>query len=251
MNVSLYQAAAALNTTSKWQEVIAENMAASPLSGHKKQEVAFSSVFGGVFRPNAPTTITTPTIVPLPKAETVTNFAQGELKPTGVKTDLAIDGPGFFEIQLPNGSLAYTRSGDFKIDSKGMLVTKEGYLVMGEGGPIQINLTDPTPISVSETGEISQGANIIGKLNIVSFNNPSLLVHATDGYYLALNPALQQIQPNQSLVKQGFLETSNTSPVIEMTNLITAFRAFEANQKVITINDERMGKTIQELTSNT
>src|SRR5690606_21018369 len=103
------------------------------------------------------------------------SFATGEMRYTGVATDLAVEGSGFFEIQLPNGTIAYTRDGEFHVNAQGQLVTKQGFLVLGDGGPVQLDLDNPAPITIAPSGEISQGADIGGRLRIVMFENEQAL----------------------------------------------------------------------------
>ncbi|HEV8543701.1 MAG TPA: flagellar hook-basal body protein [Verrucomicrobiae bacterium] len=247
MNVSLYQAASALNANARWQEVISENMASSSIPGFKKQELSFEAVRGGMLTPTVAGGQALGQAVSLPASHSRLNFSPGEIKRTDVNTDFAIDGSAFFEVQLPNGSTAYTRDGEFKLSSEGQLVTKQGYLVMGDGGPIQLDPNNSMAISAAADGSISQGDQPRGKLNLVSFNDPNLLTPTGGGLFLAKDPALQQTGDQTSSVRQGFLEGSNTSPVLEMANLVSVMRAYEANQKVVQLQDERMSKAISDL----
>jgi flagellar basal-body rod protein FlgF len=247
VNVSLYQAASALNANARWQEVISENMASSMIPGFKKQEMSFEAIRAGMLLPTAPGNAINGQPVALPGGRTNLNFAAGEVKKTGVNTDFVIDGDGFFEVQLPNGASAFTRDGEFRMNAQGQLVTKQGYAVMGQAGPIQVNPAIPGGITVAADGTISQGEERLGKLNLVSFNDRNLLAPAGGGYFLANNPMLQQEVDNESTVRQGFLEGSNASSVMEMANLMTAMRSFEANQRIVQMQDERMGRTIAEL----
>src|SRR5678810_458413 len=146
MNVSLYQAAAALKANTLWQETIADNLAASSIPGYKKQELSFAAVQAG---------LTGRSHAAQPRATPVSNFQAGELKFTGVKTDLALEGRGFLVVQLPDGANAYTRDGELHTSSSGELVTKQGFPVLGDSGPIQLDLNNPAPISISATGEVS------------------------------------------------------------------------------------------------
>ncbi|HET7626180.1 MAG TPA: flagellar hook-basal body protein [Verrucomicrobiae bacterium] len=246
MNVSLFQAAAALNSNSRWQDMIAENLASSSIPGFKKQELSVAAVQAGLMPQGAFNSSTGPQSFVLPVATSAMNFQQGELKFTGDKNDVAIEGPGFFSVQLPDGSTAQTRNGEFQVSAQGELVTNEGYAVLGDGGPILLDINNPEPISISATGVVSQGADEKGKLKLTQFDNPELLTPITAGYFLANNPKLVA-QPSQSTVRQGYVESSNVSPVSEMSNLITAMRSFEANQRMIQIQDDRMGKAISEL----
>ena len=247
MNVSLYQAASALNANARWQEVISENMASSSIPGYKKQDLSFAAVQAGMLAPTQAGTRMNGQPVALPTATNHINFSPGEVKRTDVNTDLAIDGPAFFEVQLPAGGNAYTRDGEFKINAQGELVSKQGYLVLGEAGAIQLDRNNSGAISVAADGTVSQGSEIRGKLNLVAFNDPNLLTPASGGLYLAKDPNLQPLSENKSTLRQGFLEGANTSPVLEMANLINVMRAYEANQRVIQVQDDRMGRAISEL----
>lgn len=241
MNVSLYQAAAALNANARWQELISENLSSAMIPGFKKQELSFSAVEAGL----APSTIGA-TRFALPVAGLATNFQQGEVKYTGVNTDVALDGPGFLEVQLPNGDTAYTRDGEFHLNAQGELVTKQGYTVLSDGGTVQVDMNNPAPLSISVTGDVSQGSDLKGKLKITNFNDAHLLQNIGNGYFLARDPKLQATAGTAG-VKQGFLEAANTSAVAEMAQLISAMRSYEANQKIIQTQDDRMNRAISEL----
>jgi flagellar basal-body rod protein FlgG len=246
VNVSLYQAASALNANARWQEVISQNMASSSIPGFKKQDLSFQAIQAGLLSPtNASRATAQP--ISMPTVRGHMNFAPGEIKRTDVNTDFAIEGSGFFEVQLPNGNTAYTRDGEFKINSQGQLVTKQGYLVMGEGGPIQLDSNHSTAINVADDGTISQGSELRGKIHLVEFNDPNLLKDIGGGMFLARDPNIQQSPDTSSRVQQGFLEGANTTPVLEMANLINVMRAYEANQRVVQMQDERMGRAISEL----
>ena len=247
MNVSLYQAAAALNANARWQELISENLASSAIPGYKKKDLAIAAVEAGLLPAGALDSQGRPAVFALPKATAAVNFLPGEMRVTGVKTDVAIDGPGFFEVQLPDGSSAHTRDGEFHINAQGQLVTKEGYLVMGETGPIQIDPRNSAELSISATGEVTQGIDRRGKLKLMEFDDPKLLRQITGGYFLADDPNLNGAPSTRSTLRQGFLETANVSTVTEMANLMTAMRTFEANQRIIQLQDERIGRVINEL----
>lgn len=247
MNVSLYQAAAAMNANSRWQELISENLAASSVPGFKKQELSFSAVqagmmsHGDVAKPGASLPFS------LPHTTAFTNFSGGELKPTGVNTHVALEGPGFFEVQLANGSRAYTRDGEFQLNAQNQLVNKQGLLVMGEDGPLQFDPNNGTPFSISPTGEVSQGTETKGILKIANFQNPTLLTPVGGGLFEARDAGLKPSTDARPTVREGYLEGSNTSAPAEMANLITAMRSFEANQRIVQLHDERMGRLITDL----
>jgi flagellar basal-body rod protein FlgF len=244
MNVSLYQAAAAMNANSRWQEVITENLAGSSIPGSRKQDISFSAVSAGM----------APGLAGLngggflmPSSTATVNLQQGTLRPTGLPTDLAIEGPGFLEVQLPNGTHGFTRDGELQLNAQGQLVTKQGFLVLGDGGPLQLDPANSSPISVSATGEISQGGGLKGRIRLVEFSHPRELKPIGGGCFVTDNPQSQAIAAKSSQLRQGLLESANTSPTTEMASLITAMRMFEANQKVMQMQDERMGRVITDL----
>jgi flagellar basal body rod protein FlgG len=244
MNVSLYQAAAAMNANSRWQEVIAENLAGSSIPGSRKKDVSFSAVSAGM-APGLAGLNGSGYVMPTSTA--TVNFQQGTLRPTGLATDMAIEGPGFFEVQLPDGTHGFTRDGELQLNAQGQLVTKQGYLVLGDSGPLQLDPANSSPISVAATGEVSQGGGLKGRIRLVEFGQPGQLTPIGAGCFLATNPGLQPIAAQSSQVRQNFLESANTSPTTEMASLITAMRMFEANQKVMQMQDERMGRVITDL----
>ena len=243
----MYQAASALNANSRWQEIISQNLASSNIPGFKKQEMSFQAVQAGMLAPTAAGALANSQPISLATANNHLNFSPGQLNTTGVNTHLALEGEGFFEVQMPNGTTAFTRDGEFKVNALGQLVTKQGYLVMGEEGPIQMDPRNSVAISVSSNGTVSQGNEVRGKLHLVAFNDPKLLTEAGGGCFVAKDPNLQPLPESGTLVHQGVLEGANTSSVLEMANLISVMRAFEANQKVIQTQDERMGRAISEL----
>lgn len=223
-----------MNANARWQDMISENLAASSMPGARSRDVSFSSVQTG-------------SKFVIPSAHAAVNFQTGSLQPTRNPLDFALEGKGFFEVQLPNGDHAFTRDGEFHTNSQGQLVTKQGYAVVGEGGPLQFDPANSQALSVSPTGEVSQGGDVKGKLKLAEFTNPKLLTPLGSGMFRADNPNLQSSTEAATQVRQGFIEASNISTTTEMAGLITAMRGFEANQKVIQMQDDRMGRTITDL----
>jgi flagellar basal-body rod protein FlgF len=248
MNVSLTQAAAALNANTRWQETITENLASSSVPGYRKQDLSFSTVQAGLLSaPVSASGSNSSTSITYPQATTTTNFQSGEMVQTGVSTHLAISGNGFFEVETGNGTTAYTRCGQFRVDAQGKLVNSAGYTVMGENGPLQLDASQSGQITVSSQGDVSQGTENRGKIKLTEFSTPGLLTSAGKGYFVAENKNLVASPATNSSLNQGYLEGSNTSPVNEMANLITAMRAYEANQRVIQLSDERTSRAINDL----
>jgi flagellar basal-body rod protein FlgF len=246
MNVSLYQAASALNANSRWMDVISGNLASSSIPGFKKQELSLAAVRAGLMPSSNPNSPNLPQFFTVPKAAASTSFLSGDMQATGIKNDVAVEGKGFLSVELPNGSTVYTRDGEFQVNSKSQLVTKEGYTVLGDSGTINLDPANTAPMSISATGVVSQGSEQKGKLKLTEFDKPQLLTQIS-GAYFAANDKKIVSSASTSTVRQGYLEGSNTSVVGEMANMMTAMRSFEANQKIIQIQDERLGKTISEL----
>jgi flagellar basal body rod protein FlgG len=248
VNVSLFQAASALDANSRWQEVIADNLASSSVPGYKQQQLSQSAVQAGLM--TAEGAMNLPQYFSISKTATSTNFSPGELKYTGNGTDVAIEGNGFFEVKLPNGMTGLTRDGEFQINSHGQLVTKESYPVLGivPGGtaPIQLSPDHSGPLSVSTHGNVNQGSDLKGRLKVTTVDQPQKLTNLSGGYFLAQDPKIAT-KPSTANLREGYLESSNTSTLMEMASMMTASRSFEANSHVIQIQDDRMNRTISEL----
>ncbi len=250
MNVGLYQSASALSANARWQEAIAENLASSSVPGFRKQDISFGSVAAGSLGDFTVRNPQGPQHFAIPTSQNITNFRAGEMRFTGQPTDIGVQGAGFFEVQLPDGSSAFTRSGEFAINPQGQLVTKQGYPVLGDAGPIQLDPRNPAPISVSPNGDLSQGADLKGRLKLTEFADTSKLSALNGELFLADDPSANPTASTTSTVRQGWLESANTSAVAEMANLLAAMRSFEANQRAVTIQDERMSKIINTVEAN-
>jgi flagellar basal body rod protein FlgG len=245
MDVSLYQAAAAMNASSRWQEVISENLAASQIPGFKKQTLSFTAVQSGFMGGGSGTAAAKRATMPL--ANTATNFQPGENHPTNVATDLAIEGPGFFEVRQPDGTSGYTRDGQFRLNMQGQLITNQGLPVMGKSGPLQFDPNNSAPITITPAGDVAQGGEAKGQLKLTEFNNLAGLTATSTGLFIDTDLAAQPRDATLSSIQQGFLENANTSSMTEMGNMITAMRFYEANQKVIQTEDDRVGRLISDV----
>jgi flagellar basal-body rod protein FlgF len=172
----------------------------------------------------------------------------GSLKSTGQALDLALTGPGYFEVQTPQG-LLYTRRGEFRVDGLGRLVTHQGYPVIGLGG--EIFLSNATP-RIDEFGRVFDGfgANndspASAQLRLVNFDSTQLLQHTGEGYMSAQDVSRVR-DVTVPIVKQGYLENSNVSSMHEMVQLIQTMRHFESMQRVAVGYDEMVGNAIRKL----
>jgi flagellar basal body rod protein FlgG len=243
MNVSLYEAAAAMNANSLWQDVVADNLASNSVPGFKKQSLTTAAVQAGLMSVDA---AGQPQYFNIPQSSVTVSFKNGEMQYSGTDKTAAIEGDGFFQVELPDGSTAVTRDGEFQVSAHGQLVTKEGYSVLGESGPIQVDPHNLNPMTISAAGEVRQGGEVKGKISLVDYKNPSLLTQTKGVYFLPTDPALQTKDATGTL-RQGFVETANGTSLGEMTNMMSSMRSFEANQHVIQIQDDRLGKVISDL----
>jgi flagellar basal-body rod protein FlgG len=176
-------------------------------------------------------------------SEVKTNFEQGQLHSTGNSFDLALRGKGFFSIETPEGE-RYTRGGDFTKDSEGYLVTEEGYKVLGEAGYIKV---DGSNITVNEKGEVYSDSQLVDRLKLVDFNDYEVLRKEGNGLLRIEEGTEAELAEAAGLVQQGFLESSNVNSVKEMVEMMTMMRSYEANQKMIKIHDELIGKAVNEI----
>jgi flagellar basal body rod protein FlgG len=244
VNVSLFSAAAALDANSRWQEVIADNLASSSVPGYKRQQLSQEAVQSGLMSAYGAGNL--PQHFSISKTSTSTNFNPGEMKYTENGSDVAIEGNGFFEVRLPNGKTGLTRDGEFQINSHGQLVTKESYPALGVDGPIQLSPDHSAPLSISPTGIVSQGSETRGQLKVTDVDRPQKLTNLSGGYFMAQDPKIVT-KPSTANLREGYLESSNTSTLMEMASMMTASRGFEANSHVIQIQDDRLNRTISEL----
>jgi len=172
--------------------------------------------------------------------ETLTDFGRGPLKATGVKTDIAIDGEGFFVVR--RGDQDYlTRAGNFQFTPSGDLVTLQGDPVLDAGGA-PVSIEPELPWQVGEDGSIQQaGTNI--PLALVRPESPQELVKVGDNLFFPLSdPA--PLAPSERHVAGGFLESSSVRPTLEMMEMIETSKAFEANVTLIRNHDSVIGTLI-------
>jgi flagellar basal-body rod protein FlgG len=172
-------------------------------------------------------------------------FTEGELTATGERLDMAIDGDGFFQVTMPDGTLAYTRDGAMKTSSNGQITTSDGLSVQSGFQPIPVGTTAITisPDGTVSTTSASGTSNF--QVQLVRFANPAGLLSVGRNLYTE-SPASGTPEtgtPNQAgfgSLQQGYLEMSNVKVVQEMVNMIVAQRAYEVNSKAVQASDEMM-----------
>jgi len=239
-------------------EVIANNLANMNTTGYKRQRAEFQDLlYQNVAQVGAQSS-DSGTIVPsgiqlgsgVRTAAVYRVTSQGELQSTSNPYDLAIEGPGYFRIQQPNGTDAYTRAGNFALSPEGQIVTDQGYTV-APGIAVPANALT---VTVNAQGQVQAtvagqtAPQTLGQLELVRFPNESGLQAMGSNLFLE-TPSSGSPQsglpgsPGYGTIQQDFLETANVNPVEEMTTLISAQRAYEMNSKVVTASDDMLQTT--------
>ena len=180
-------------------------------------------------------------------AGTQKQFTEGSLQTTGQSLDMAVEGGGFFQITLPDGNVAYTRTGAFQLDQDGQIVTAQGYS-LEPAINIPVEATSVT-IGVDGTVSVTQPGSAtptqIGSIQLVNFVNPAGLEAVGSNLYreTASSGAAQQGTPGENglgQVVQGALENSNVSVVEELVNMVATQRAYEMNSRVVSTADQML-----------
>lgn len=256
---SLWIAKTGMSAQQTQLDVISHNLANVSTTGYKRNNAVFEDlIYQNLRQVGAQTSEENqlPTGLHLGlgvrTVATSRNFTQGSLQQSGNSLDVAINGNGFFEVQLPDGTIGYTRDGSFQLDSQGRLVTSGGL-------PVANGITVPqgaTSISISESGVVSAivAGNTqpqqLGQLAMSSFINSAGLEPVGQNMYKesAASGAPQQGQPGTNglgVMRQGFLETSNVNVVEELVTMIQTQRAYEMNSKAIQTSDQMLAKLAQ------
>ena len=241
-------------------ETISNNLANMSTTGYNARRAEFSDLhYQQISRPgsiNAADGTVLPTGVQLglgvrPAAVSV-HLAQGSLSATNGDLDVAIDGNGYLEVQLPSGEIGYTRDGGLKRSAEGVIVTSDGFPV----APEIVIPEDARSISINGEGEVyayfqnAVEAQLLGQFTLANFTNAKGLEARGSNLFTeteASGPALSTTPGQDGLgtLRQGYLEDSSVDPVREVTELIEAQRGYELNSKVISAADQMLGATVQ------
>jgi flagellar basal-body rod protein FlgG len=236
-------------------EVISNNIANMTTTGFKRERAEFQDLIYQNLRRVGSNSSDTGTIVPsgaqlglgVKTAAIYRINEQGNLQQTSNTLDMAIQGNGFFQVTMPDGETAYTRDGTFSLSPDGTIVTADGYTVQ----PGLAIPTAATSVSINTSGQVQvtlQGQTApttVGQLQLASFPNDTGLAAQGDNLFLQTAASGAPVTGNPATtgfgtVMQGFVETSNVNVVTEITNLITAQRAYEMNSQVITASDNML-----------
>lgn len=237
MNSGYYAATTGLMSRTQALDTIANNLANVSTSGFRANHNVFSSML--VTTGDSPLSVLNQDMNDYGVLSgTQLDSTQGALVRTGNDLDLAMEGPGYFEVKTASG-LVYTRGGNFRVSPAGQLTTAAGDPVMGDNNkPITIV---GGPVSISSDGTISLNGAISGRLKLVEFPPTTQIQSAGGTYYTA--PAGTAVPAKQSKVCQGMLESSNVNPVTSVIELMTAQREVEAMRRVLTMFSTELDKT--------
>jgi flagellar basal-body rod protein FlgG len=260
MNLALWAAKTGLDAQNTQMAVISNNLANSNTTGFKADRAAFQDLmYQNVQQVGAQSTQNTQYSTGLSLgtgvkiAATEKNYSQGSVLQTGGTLDLSITGQGFFQITMPDGTLAYTRDGSFSMDQQGNVVTASGYplspaitipisaqsVTVGSDGTVSI--TTPGSGKPTTVGQV-QLANFINVEGLQPSGNNLLIESGSSGAPQTGTAGTSGL----GTLSQGSLETSNVNTVTELVNMITCQRAYEMNSKAISTTDQML----QYLTTN-
>lgn len=256
---SLWISKTGLDAQQTQMDVVANNLANVSTNGFKRSRAVFEDLlYQNIRQPGAqssqqtqlPSGLQLGTGVRPVATERI--FSQGNLQQTNNDKDVAIQGAGFFQVLLPDGTTAYTRDGAFQTDSQGQLVTASGF-------PVQPAITIPAnaqSFSVGRDGTVSvttagtAATTQIGSIQLSTFINPAGLQAKGENLYVETTASgtANTNTPGTNgagLLSQGYVETSNVNVVEELVNMIQTQRAYEINSKAITTSDQMLQKLSQ------
>ena len=251
---TLWIAASGMQAQSLNIDVIANNLANVNTTGFKRSRADFQDLLYETLRPPGASSsegTELPTGIQVGQGTrpvaTQKIFLQGDYQQTQNQLDMAIEGDGFFQILQPNGEVAYTRAGAFKMDSDGRIVTSDGFPMEPElaipSDTLSVTIGTDGTVSVLQAGESEPSE--IGTIQLARFINPSGLKSMGRNLYLTTSASGDAItgtagEDGFGTLSQGYLEMSNVSVVDEMVNMITAQRAYEINTKTIQAADDML-----------
>lgn len=252
MSSALWVSKTGLQAQDTALRVISNNLANVTTVGFKRDRAVFSDLMyqvgqqpGGLSTQNTQLPSGTQLGVGVRVMGTQKNFSEGSIQNTGAPLDLAIEGRGFFQITLPDGSLGYSRTGSFQLNQDGQIVDPQGFALE----PAITIPEDATNVTIGVDGTVSvsrQGDTAptqVGSIQLVNFANPAGLEARGNNLYLetASSGAATQGTPGENglgATVQGALENSNVSVVEEMVNMVATQRAYEMNARVVSTADQ-------------
>ncbi|MCW2961813.1 MAG: flagellar basal-body rod protein FlgG [Thermoleophilia bacterium] len=245
---SLYTAATGMSAMQSNVDVIANNLANVNTTAFKGSRLTFEDLLYQQLGDRQSARNGAQTGMGVAPGRTQLSFVQGDMRDSDTATHMAIEGNGFFQVALPDGTIGYSRDGSFEMDANGQIVTKTGYqLEPSMAVPME---ADPGSLKINRDGfvscQINGATTTIGQIEIATFANPNGLAAMGSNVYAATvnsgAPAVANPGTGATgILAQGKLEGSNVSVMTEMVDMINAQRAFESVSKVISTSDEMLG----------
>jgi len=243
MSQALFSVASGAKYHEERLDVLANNLSNINTDGYKEDKLIFRIPKEEGARSEKPGVMSSLySSPPVPSGITI-DFSQGDLKQTDHPLDLALSGDGFFCIDAPDGT-RYTRKGSFTLDQDGVLVTKQGHPVQGEGGAIKISGQD---VRIDENGKVHVDGEPVGAIKVVGVMGPNSLRKVGDTMFAPALGAAEEVKAENVVVKQGFIESSNVNGLRAMTEMIDVMRGYESYQKVIQFLDDVTRRSITDV----
>lgn len=222
--------------------VISNNIVNANTTGYKRLETEFQDLIRETLnRQSYPTT--SPNLnngTGVRTTNAIRNFTQGSLKSTGIMSSLAIDGEGMFRVLKPNGTYAYTRNGEFNVDSRGNIVDDKGNLldIQFYDGNSYDNLSiTKDNFTVNKQGQVFVNDNLVGKINLYNSNGDNDFIPIGDSLF-GIRPGAEPFIETKANIMQGYSEMSNVDIGEEFAELISIQRSFQLNGRGITVADD-------------
>lgn len=245
----IYSSATGMEAHKDMQEMIADNLANANTSGYKSISHSYKSYADNTL---------THAISGQPIGDishgaepysTNFNFAQGPLRQTGNPLDIAIQGEGFFPLQLHDGQIAYTRNGHFTLDQNGFVVNQQGEYLLDQGlAPIFLGVQGIRDLTILRNGNVIVNGDMIAQLNVFEFPKDAGIVRLGGDKFQPSEPGITMkntMNTNEynvvnATIAQGFIENSNVSSVKTAAEMVQVMRGYEANQKALKVQTDSL-----------
>lgn len=231
----LYTSGAGMVARQVWQNAVADNLANASTPGFKATRV-FSDLLDGVQSADALRGVAD-------KQHSYTDFSQGLIEGTGRDLDVALQGPGFFVVQTPQGE-RYTRNGNFSLSRDGTLIDASGAAVLCDSGPVTLQ---GSRVAIDTEGQIFADGQPVGRLAVKNFTSTAGLMREGGNHFAPRPGAPPAEAPAEATIRQRALERSNVESLDEVVRMTTLLREYETSQRVARLQSEALGRTVNEL----
>lgn len=245
----IYSSATGMQVQRDMQEMIADNLANTNTSGYKAISHTYKSYADDALTNTSSSKIIGGLSYGAEAFSTDFDLAQGPLRETGNPLDLAIQGEGFFPIQERDGRIAYTRNGHFTLDQDGFMVNQQGEFLLDQGfSPIFLGVQGVRDLTILTNGNVVVNGEPVAELNTFSFPADAPMIRVAGDKYVpadsgtVMNNTMNTSQANvvNATVAQGFIESSNVSPVKTAADMVQVMRGYEANQKSLKVQTDTL-----------